>query len=286
MRAKSTPYSRSGLATIELLLAMPILTLAFVTLMVLAHASHKKNEDYAHAYLTLMNRHTLSPPQFDDPKTTKLQKEQNVDRSKSSSNSNSNLVARSFPPTESWTVEASQSPSFLPSAFAKVYSRKTTIRGTIYKGTGSPEHRAAFPELDFVLPASDQVEALGGSAAVRAVAEAVDVNLQKVLDDLEAFKDLLSAIESIKALADVDVDAIVNQAKDAGKEAAKQLVEFVKEEAKELAKSAFSRDWDKIRRLREQIRLTRDSLEQLAVAQKQLIEILDSDEEFPASEEQ
>ena len=282
MRAKNTLDPRSGLATIELLLAMPILTLAFATLMMLAHASYKKNEDYAHAYITLMNRHTLSPPQFDDPQTAKLEKEQTVDRSKSSSN----LVARSFPPTESWTVEASQSPSFLPSAFAEVYSRKTAIRGTIYKGTGSPEHRAAFPELDFVLPASDQVEALGVSAAVRAVAEAVDVNLQKVLDDLEAFKDLLAAVESIKALAEVDVDVIVNQAKEAGKEAAKQLVEFVKEEAKELAKSTFSRDWDKIRRLRKQIQLTRDSLEQLALARKQLIEILDSDEEFLASEEQ
>ena len=136
------------------------------------------------------------------------------------------------------------------------------------------------------MPESDQVKALGVSAATRAVAEAVDQDLRKVLDDLEGFKNLLSAVESIKALADVDIDAIVKQAKEAAKEAAKQLVEFIKEEARELAKSALSRDWNKIRRLRKQIQLTRDSLEQLALAQKQLIEILDSDEEFSASEEQ
>ena len=79
---------------------------------------------------------------------------------------------------------------------------------------------------------------------------------------------------------------IRDRAKEAGREAAKQLVEFIKEEAKELAKSAFTRDWEKIRRLREQIQLTRDSLEQLAQAQKQLIKILDADEEFTASDEQ
>ena len=106
------------------------------------------------------------------------------------------------------------------------------------------------------------------------------------MDNIADIKNLISAIESIKALADVDIDAILSQAKEAGKEAAKQLVEFVKEEAKELAKSALNRDWDKIRRLREQIKLTRDSLEQLALAQKQLFEILNSDEEFAASEEQ
>ena len=136
------------------------------------------------------------------------------------------------------------------------------------------------------MPASDEVKALAIAEAIRAVTEAVDADFKQLLDRMEDIQNLLSAIESVKALADVDIDAILNQAKEAGREAAKQLVEFIKEEAKELAKSAFTRDWEKIRRLREQIQLTRDSLEQLAQAQKQLIKILDADEEFTASEEQ
>ena len=195
------------------------------------------------------------------------------------------MVASFFPPTESWSVEASQPINFLPSAFAEVYAEKTAIRGTIYKGTGSPDHRALFPDIDFKLPLNE-VKELVISEAIRAVTEAVDADFKELLDNIADIKNLISAIESIKALADVDIDAILSQAKEAGKEAAKQLVEFVKEEAKELAKSALNRDWDKIRRLREQIKLTRDSLEQLALAQKQLFEILNSDEEFAASEEQ
>ena len=237
-----------------------------------------------------MNRHTLSLTQFHDSKTTKLVKETDVDRSSSKSSakskSSSNVVASFFPPTESWTVEASQPINFLPSAFAEVYVEKTAIRGTIYKGTGSPDHRALFPDINFDLPASDEVKALAIAEAIRAVTEAVDADFKQLLDRMEDIQNLLSAIESVKALADVDIDAILNQAKEAGREAAKQLVEFIKEEAKELAKSAFTRDLEKIRRLREQIQLTRDSLEQLALAQKQLIKILDADEEFTASDEQ
>ena len=290
MRTKHNLNTRRGFATIELLIAIPILTTVFVTLMVLAHASYKRNDDYSQAYRTLMNRHTLSLTQFHDSKTTKLVKETDVDRSSSKSSakskSSSNVVASFFPPTESWTVEASQPINFLPSAFAEVYVEKTAIRGTIYKGTGSPDHRALFPDINFDLPASDEVKALAIAEAIRAVTEAVDADFKQLLDRMEDIQNLLSAIESVKALADVDIDAILNQAKEAGKEAAKQLVEFIKEEAKELAKSAFTRDWEKIRRLREQIQLTRDSLEQLAQAQKQLIKILDADEEFTASEEQ
>ena len=296
MRTKHNLNTRRGFATIELLIAIPILTTVFVTLMVLAHASYKRNDDYSQAYRTLMNRHTLSLTQFHDSKTTKLVKETDVDRSSSKSsakskssskpNSSSNVVASFFPPTESWSVEASQPINFLPSAFAEVYAKKTAIRGTIYKGTGSPDHRALFPDINFDLPASDEVKALAIAEAIRAVTEAVDADFKQLLDRMEDIQNLLSAIESVKALADVDIDAILNQAKEAGKEAAKQLVEFIKEEAKELAKSAFTRDWEKIRRLREQIQLTRDSLEQLALAQKQLIKILDADEEFTASEEQ
>ena len=290
MRTKHNLNTRRGFATIELLIAIPILTTVFVTLMVLAHASYKRNDDYSQAYRTLMNRHTLSLTQFHDSKTTKLVKETDVDRSSSKSSakskSSSNVVASFFPPTESWTVEASQPINFLPSAFAEVYVEKTAIRGTIYKGTGSPDHRALFPDINFDLPASDEVKALAIAEAIRAVTEAVDADFKQLLDRMEDIQNLLSAIESVKALADVDIDAILNQAKEAGREAAKQLVEFIKEEAKELAKSAFTRDWEKIRRLREQIQLTRDSLEQLALAQKQLIKILDADEEFTASEEQ
>ena len=290
MRTKHNLNTRRGFATIELLIAIPILTTVFVTLMVLAHASYKRNDDYSQAYRTLMNRHTLSLTQFHDSKTTKLVKETDVDRSSSKSSakskSSSNVVASFFPPTESWTVEASQPINFLPSAFAEVYVEKTAIRGTIYKGTGSPDHRALFPDINFDLPASDEVKALAIAEAIRAVTEAVDADFKQLLDRMEDIQNLLSAIESVKALPDVDIDAILNQAKEAGKEAAKQLVEFIKEEAKELAKSAFTRDWEKIRRLREQIQLTRDSLEQLALAQKQLIKILDADEEFTASEEQ
>ena len=290
MRTKHNLNTRRGFATIELLIAIPILTTVFVTLMVLAHASYKRNDDYSQAYRTLMNRHTLSLTQFHDSKTTKLVKETDVDRSSSKSSakskSSSNVVASFFPPTESWTVEASQPINFLPSAFAEVYVEKTAIRGTIYKGTGSPDHRALFPDINFDLPASDKVKALAIAEAIRAVTEAVDADFKQLLDRMEDIQNLLSAIESVKALPDVDIDAILNQAKEAGKEAAKQLVEFIKEEAKELAKSAFTRDWEKIRRLREQIQLTRDSLEQLALAQKQLIKILDADEEFTASEEQ
>lgn len=290
MRTKHNLNTRRGFATIELLIAIPILTTVFVTLMVLAHASYKRNDDYSQAYRTLMNRHTLSLTQFHDSKTTKLVKETDVDRSSSKSSakskSSSNVVASFFPPTESWTVEASQPINFLPSAFAEVYVEKTAIRGTIYKGTGSPDHRALFPDINFDLPASDEVKALAIAEAIRAVTEAVDADFKQLLDRMEDIQNLLSAIESVKALADVDIDAILNQAKEAGREAAKQLVEFIKEEAKELAKSAFTRDWEKIRRLREQIQLTRDSLEQLALAQKQLIKILDADEEFTASDEQ
>lgn len=290
MRTKHNLNTRRGFATIELLIAIPILTTVFVTLMVLAHASYKRNDDYSQAYRTLMNRHTLSLTQFHDSKTTKLVKETDVDRSSSKSSakskSSSNVVASFFPPTESWTVEASQPINFLPSAFAEVYEEKTAIRGTIFKGTGSPDHRALFPDINFDLPASDEVKALAIAEAIRAVTEAVDADFKQLLDRMEDIQNLLSAIESVKALADVDIDAILNQAKEAGREAAKQLVEFIKEEAKELAKSAFTRDWEKIRRLREQIQLTRDSLEQLALAQKQLIKILDADEEFTASDEQ
>ena len=290
MRTKHNLNTRRGFATIELLIAIPILTTVFVTLMVLAHASYKRNDDYSQAYRTLMNRHTLSLTQFHDSKTTKLVKETDVDRSSSKSSakskSSSNVAASFFPPTESWTVEASQPINFLPSAFAEVYVEKTAIRGTIYKGTGSPDHRALFPDINFDLPASDEVKALAIAEAIRAVTEAVDADFKQLLDRMEDIQNLLSAIESVKALADVDIDAILNQAKEAGREAAKQLVEFIKEEAKELAKSAFTRDWEKIRRLREQIQLTRDSLEQLALAQKQLIKILDADEEFTASDEQ
>ena len=290
MRRKHNLNTRRGFATIELLIAIPILTTVFVTLMVLAHASYKRNDDYSQAYRTLMNRHTLSLTQFHDSKTTKLVKETDVDRSSSKSSakskSSSNVVASFFPPTESWTVEASQPINFLPSAFAEVYEEKTAIRGTIFKGTGSPDHRALFPDINFDLPASDEVKALAIAEAIRAVTEAVDADFKQLLDRMEDIQNLLSAIESVKALADVDIDAILNQAKEAGREAAKQLVEFIKEEAKELAKSAFTRDWEKIRRLREQIQLTRDSLEQLALAQKQLIKILDADEEFTASDEQ
>ena len=290
MRTKHNLNTRRGFATIELLIAIPILTTVFVTLMVLAHASYKRNDDYSQAYRTLMNRHTLSLTQFHDSKTTKLVKETDVDRSSSKSSakskSSSNVVASFFPPTKSWTVEASQPINFLPSAFAEVYVEKTAIRGTIYKGTGSPDHRALFPDINFDLPASDEVKALAIAEAIRAVTEAVDADFKQLLDRMEDIQNLLSAIESVKALADVDIDAILNQAKEAGREAAKQLVEFIKEEAKELAKSAFTRDLEKIRRLREQIQLTRDSLEQLALAQKQLIKILDADEEFTASDEQ
>jgi len=261
---KNKKTVRHGLATVELLIAMPIMAIVFAALMFLAHASYKTNDDFSRQRSTLMSRHTLKPPQFEQSKTTLLNRLAIED--------SENIVKNFFPATESWTVTASQPLDFKPPNFASVSSETAGITGMIYKGTGSPEYRTA----DLIAPAQNKVEQLGISIAAKAVGK----ELGEILDAVDEFKNLLTAIESIEKAVDVDIDDVMNQAKQAGKQAVKQLAEFVKEEAKEMAKAFYKRDWDKIKKLRKQIKMIRAALKQLGVAEGKFGKIADAAENY------
>ena len=134
-KSKASVRSRRGIATVELLIALPLITTAFVTLMFLAHASHKKNGDYHRKYVTGMSRHTLQPPKFDSTQVTTLKK--------MPLGKNQSLVQGSFPDMETWATTVSQSLDYVPGNFEEGDWKTSDFVGALYKGTGSPEYRIA-----------------------------------------------------------------------------------------------------------------------------------------------
>ena len=255
---------RHGLATVELLIAMPILATAFASLMFLAHATYKKNDDFSRKYRTLMSRHTLKPPQFEQSKSVALSRLAMPD--------SDNVTKKFFPETETWIAASKQTLDYKPAGFESVLPETVETTGKIYKGTGSPEFRTS----DLIDPSRDKVEQLALSLAAKAVGN----ELGQVLDAVDEFQNLLAAIESIEKAVDVDIDDVMNQAKEAGKQALKQLDEFAKELAKELAKTFV--DQSKVRELKHRIKMIRFALKQLGLSEGKFAEIAEAAEEYSA----
>lgn len=175
---KTELQARQGIATVELLIALPLITAAFVTLMFIAHASHQKNGDYHRLYLTGMSRHTLQPPEFNPTKTTELEP---TELSQAE-----NLVSRAFPATEMWAVTASQPLGYVPSNFQHDDWNTKSFSGALYQGTGSPEYRTE----DMVSPPEDQVRELAISALADSLGNKLGINLSQANE----FLNLLTAL--------------------------------------------------------------------------------------------
>lgn len=176
--AKSRSQKRRGIATVELLIALPLITAAFATLMFIAHASNQKNGDYQRLYLTGMSRHTLQPPEFDSTQTTHLEKTE--------LNQTGNLVSRAFPATEMWDATVSQPLRFVPGNFQQDDWNTTNFSGALYKGTGSPEYRTE----SMISPPEDRVKALAISAVADSLGNKLGINLSQA----NRFLELLTAL--------------------------------------------------------------------------------------------
>ena len=177
-KSKASVRSRRGIATVELLIALPLITTAFVTLMFLAHASHKKNGDYHRKYVTGMSRHTLQPPKFDSTQVTTLKK--------MPLGKNQSLVQGSFPDMETWATTVSQSLDYVPGNFEEGDWKTSDFVGALYKGTGSPEYRIA----GMISPSKDKVKALAISAAADYIGNMLSINLSQANE----FLSLLGAL--------------------------------------------------------------------------------------------
>jgi len=173
---------RQGIATVELLIALPLIATAFVTLMFLAHSSHKKNGDYQRQYVTGMSRHTLQPPKFNNSQAT-IQLEKDT--------LGQNLVQGAFPETEIWTTTVSQPLDYVPGSFDEIDWKTSDFAGALYKGTGSPDYRTE----NMISPSKDKVKAL----AISATADFVGNMLNSNFGQANEFLSLLSAFSGTAA---------------------------------------------------------------------------------------
>ena len=188
-QSKASLQSRRGIASVELMIALPLITAAFATLMFVAHASHKKNGDYHRMYVTGMSRHTLQPPKFDSPQVTTNFKRTSLGRDQ-------NLVQSAFPDTQIWATTVSQPLEYVPGNFQEGDWETSEFAGALYKGTGSPEFRTP----NMISPSEDKVKALAISALVDSVGNKLGINLSQANE----FLTLLGALTGNPASSDFD----------------------------------------------------------------------------------
>lgn len=269
------PNERQGIATMELLIALPLIIVAFVTLMFLAQASHVRNSVYQEAYLQQMGRHSTPIPSNDIAMKSGATNRGSIGGSSSCQAINTTLqksqaqderaIKHFFPATEAWNVSAFGELNMLPNFFSEDLSKTSEFKIAIFQGTGDPENRPSH----FVSPSKDDVKALGISLAATSMGEVLGIDL----DQINEFQELLTSLHSIAKVADVSIHDVKKQAERAGKEALEELQKLIEEEIKEKAKSPWQ-DWDKIRRLQNQIKMIRSALKQFGLAGEKFEEIL------------
>ena len=225
-QSKASVRSRRGIATVELLIALPLITTAFVTLMFVAHTSHIKNGDYHRQYVIGMSRHTLTPPKFESSLVTTL------DRIPLSMNQS--FVQGSFPDTETWKTTVSQSLKYVPGNFEEGDWKTNDFVGELYKGTGSPEYRTA----DMISPSKDKVKALAISAAAEYIGNMLSsINLSQANEFLSLLEALVSSqLDDLPAGAqDIQVGDLEMETQQAARAAFQELAKQLQAKNSELS---------------------------------------------------
>ncbi|MDB2686147.1 hypothetical protein N9Y42_02955 [Mariniblastus sp.] len=227
-----TSVGRRGIATVELLIALPLIAVAFSTLMFLTHASHQKNDDYQAKYLAVMSRHDNEAAAANSVQSNFANRQSTSKRTASNhseltqepSNLVDGIIKSMFPPTNNLQTKTNQSLSYVPNFVPSNLTQTTIIEGMIYQGIGDPRNRPA----GYASPSKDRVGKLAISRVGTLVGNEVGIDLGRIIK----FKQLLNALFSIKL--GPDTTNAINDVKKVANREIRKLKEKIQEMEKTL----------------------------------------------------